>query len=284
MENFDATSMLSIPKTSNKRKSYTLEDKILFIEMIAGGRKTQAEICNEFNVCHSTLGTILSNKEKILQSYQNNMSCTWRKRSRSSKHEDIEKLLINWYKEITLKGHVINGTVMRAKANEFATLLNKEKEFKANNGWFQRFKLRNNINLSSSSLPSSLVSGDQDLKSQRATQESTNLVYKNVHKNGSLTQLDEEDEENYTDDMNSNSDQNHEDNSGNDYYYDDDGDCGDNIFEESNYLQANSYEIPTRQEALNYLYKLRLFFETTEKDSQSALTSLDDLENELLNA
>ena len=300
-ENVSPTFM-SVPRVSNKRKSYTIEDKLFFIELISGGRKTQSEICNEYNICHSTLGTILSNKEKILRNYENNELCALRKRNRGSKHEDIERLLLDWYKEVSSKDNTINGTVMRAKANEFALLLNKQHEFKASNGWFHRFKMRNNLQFSSCS---SSISGDDEslfdkLENKKARKDTLVLnftqspkvlskesmrVYKPIEfalKTGSLSHLDEEEEEgefNFTDEFTSSSNSNQE-NKLNQLYDDEDHD---DKFNESECFQANSFEVPNKQEALNYLYKLRSFFDSTEKVSATTMKSLDDIENELLN-
>ena len=270
MENVDPA-LLTIPKSSHKRKSYTIEDKILFIDLIAHGR-TQAEICNEYNVCHSTLGTILSNKEKIISHYQNNDSSALRKRNRCSKHEDIEKMLLDWFKDVTAKGFTVNGTMMRSKANEFASFLNKEHVFKANNGWFQRFKTRNSIQLNAASQS---VFGDQEnLSNILKVSQRANITSKSL-KNGSLSQLDEDDEENFTDELTSNSNSN-----GNQLNEFD----NEMEFNDSDYFQADSYEVPSKHEALSYLYKLRSFFESAEKVNGSALSNLDALENELLNA
>ena len=291
------STFLSIPKISNKRKSYTIEEKVLFIELIADGRKTQSEICNEYNISNSTISTILSNKEQILSNYKKNDSYALRKRNRGSKFEDMEKLLLDWYKNVKSKNININGVVIRAKANEFATLLNKKHEFKASNGWFQRFKIRNNIQLSSCS--SSVSDDDERISSTRRNKRPRNdpeEVPSNYglkessefsFKSGSLDNLDEEEEEeieyNFTsnDEFNSKSNLKSDPDNNLNLFKEEEGDDGE--FNETEYFQENSLEVPNRQEALNYLYKLRSFFETTEKVSALAMKSLDDIENELLN-
>jgi transposase-like protein len=296
-ENLSPTFM-SIPRVSNKRKSYSIEDKFFFIQLITDGRKTQSEICNEYNICHSTLGTILSNKEKILSNYQNNQSCASRKRNRCAKHEDIERLLLEWYKETSSKKSVIlNGAVMRAKAEELATLLNKKQEFKASNGWFQRFKIRNNIQfLSSFSGDDESLANEPSNKRAKIEDQRPNIpsnfgqrIKKPSDfalKNGSLSQLDEEEEEGeycYSDELTSNSNSNFDQDNYLNQFKDDDDDDNNDLFNESEYFQVNSLEVPNRQEALDYLYKLRSYFELNVKTSANAMKSLNELENELLN-
>ena len=291
------STFLSMPNISNKRKSYTIEEKVLFIELIADGRKTQSEICNEYNISNSTISTIISNKEQILSNYKKNDSYALRKRNRGSKFEDIEKLLLDWYQNVKSKAIKINGAVIRAKANEFATLLNKKHEFKASNGWFQRFKIRNNIQLSSCS--SSVSDEDERISSTRRNKRPRNdneEVLSNYDlkdskssefsfKSGSLDNLDEEEESEYNfasnDEFNSKSNLKSDPDNNLNIFKEEVEDNDE--FNETEYFQENSLEVPNRQEALNYLYKLRSFFETTEKVSAIAMKSLDDIENELLN-
>ena len=291
------STFLSMPNISNKRKSYTIEEKVLFIELIADGRKTQSEICNEYNISNSTISTIISNKEQILSNYKKNDSYALRKRNRGSKFEDIEKLLLDWYQNVKSKAIKINGAVIRAKANEFATLLNKKHEFKASNGWFQRFKIRNNIQLSSCS--SSVSDEDERISSTRRNKRPRNdneEVLSNYDlkdskssefsfKSGSLDNLDEEEESEYNfasnDEFNSKSNLKSDPDNNLNIFKEEVEDNDE--FNETEYFQENSLEVPNRQEALNYSYKLRSFFETTEKVSAIAMKSLDDIENELLN-
>ena len=75
--------------------------------------------------------------------------------------------------------------------------------------------------------------------------------------------------------------------------YDEEEDEGADLFDESDYdymPPVNSYEVPSRQEALGFLYKLRMFFENNTKSEGNdtegvharSLVRLDELENELL--
>ena len=175
---------------------------------------------------------------------------------------------------------------MRAKANEIAALLHKQAEFKANNGWFQRFKTRNSIQLAP-------LSASVEAKSGHGSRLPVRDSF--VRKNG--PRIDEEDEANFTDENTATSDEPstdlNADLSVRESDYDEEEDEGADLFDESDYdymPPVNSYEVPSRQEALGFLYKLRMFFENNTKSEGNdtegvharSLVRLDELENELL--
>ena len=128
---------------SKKRKAYSLDDKYNFIQLHFEEKKTAAEIVKTYGISQSTLSTILSNKKTIIEDYQSG-KCPKSKRARAGKFENIENALEEWFKEKVNSQVPINGPILMAKAEHFASLYN-EKEFKANTGWLQRFTDRNNI-------------------------------------------------------------------------------------------------------------------------------------------
>ena len=61
---------------ASKRKRITLETKVTIIEAVGKKRrkrkkKTNAQICREFDLPSSTLYTILKEKEKIMKAHNN---------------------------------------------------------------------------------------------------------------------------------------------------------------------------------------------------------------------
>ena len=133
---------------SNKRKAAstasTVEEKYQIIQRIESKKATQSEIAKETGIPRSTISRWCSiEKEKIIQAYESNSSASSRKRLRSSKYEDIDESLYEWFKERRSMNFPLNGPLLMSKAEDFATLHNQE--FKASNGWFDRWKSRYNI-------------------------------------------------------------------------------------------------------------------------------------------
>ncbi|XP_064652892.1 uncharacterized protein LOC135503304 isoform X1 [Lineus longissimus] len=96
----------------------------------------------------STLSSILGSREKIMAEYLNSTSDKQRdrRRMRSLKYDDIEEVITKWMEQCKLNKLPINGIVIQKKAERLAKKLGHV-QFKASNGWLDRFKARNAVNL-----------------------------------------------------------------------------------------------------------------------------------------
>uniref|UniRef100_A0A6B0V6J3 Putative tigger transposase n=1 Tax=Ixodes ricinus TaxID=34613 RepID=A0A6B0V6J3_IXORI len=126
-----------------KYKSLTLKQKICLIEEANKSTCSKTKLAEKHQVPISTLCTILKNQARIIEAYSKTHSAK-RSRIRFPIYPDVEAALITWLQNATAAHLPIDGTILREKANDLALKLGHE-EFKCSNGWFSRFKERNNL-------------------------------------------------------------------------------------------------------------------------------------------
>lgn len=132
-----------------KRTELTLGDKVKLIEESCISGKSHRYLANVFNIGKTTVHDILKKKDRILSAYKNGIDGRSRKRIRVRLgNDDINKLTWHWYEHKKSQGLQVQGPVLQAKAREFAEEF-EAKEFKASNGWLERFKKRYNLHFGS---------------------------------------------------------------------------------------------------------------------------------------
>ncbi|XP_016659159.1 tigger transposable element-derived protein 6-like [Acyrthosiphon pisum] len=95
------------------------------------------------NVSHYILNRILKNHSNIERAIMDNESDS-RKRKRAGKEEVVDKALKEWFLQVRKKDARINGPLLRQKAEDLTKKMGKD-DFVATEGWFQRWKKRENI-------------------------------------------------------------------------------------------------------------------------------------------
>uniref|UniRef100_A0ABD2XBL4 HTH CENPB-type domain-containing protein n=1 Tax=Trichogramma kaykai TaxID=54128 RepID=A0ABD2XBL4_9HYME len=95
----------------------------------------------KLGVSQSLLNKLLKTRHEI-ESAENKH----RKRNRSGKDEDLEKVLKKWYVEVLDKNAPVNGPMLKSKAVSIAEKLSRS-DFKVTDGWFSRWLRRENIAL-----------------------------------------------------------------------------------------------------------------------------------------
>lgn len=123
---------LSVKQKCDLLKSYDVLPKISLRDAAA-----------RLNVSHCTLNRILKNRSNIERAIIDNESDS-RKRKRSGKEEVVDKALKEWFLQVRKKDARINGPLLRQKAEDLAKKMGKD-DFVATEGWFQRWKKRENI-------------------------------------------------------------------------------------------------------------------------------------------
>ena len=114
-----------------------------------------------FGCGKTQISTILKNKEKIKELYEGNASddlYQTRKRVRQSKFSDVNEALYEWFCLAMTKNVFPDGRILCEKAKEIADQLGVT-DFKATNGWLDRWKKRRNIKQMKVSGESGDVSG-----------------------------------------------------------------------------------------------------------------------------
>uniref|UniRef100_A0A1I8BI59 HTH CENPB-type domain-containing protein n=1 Tax=Meloidogyne hapla TaxID=6305 RepID=A0A1I8BI59_MELHA len=132
------------PKFRRKRTLITLATKKSIIEASIG--KTSSEVGKLFDLPSSTIRSILQSKNIILGALERG---TEERRSciQPVKNENLDSAIFDWVKTTRERGFPLSGPILKEKAIEFAKQFNIE-NFKASDGWLEKFKHRHSISFS----------------------------------------------------------------------------------------------------------------------------------------
>ena len=139
--------------TAKKRHAITMETKVKIIERVERGEK-MTDVARSFNLNRSTIGTIIKNKDKILEHVKSavSMMSTIISKRRGKAMEEMEKLLSMWLQDQHQRRAPLNIMLIQEKAKSLYEDLKKKygeesdgPSFNASCGWFYRFKARANL-------------------------------------------------------------------------------------------------------------------------------------------
>ena len=126
----------------------TLSKKMEIIIAVEKNEKsktlTKTRIAENFQIPKTTLSTILRNKSKITEAFEQSQFDPDRKRLRTAMYEDLEEVLLKWIGQARSLNMPLGGPIILEKANNFAQKLGYS-TFKCSTGWLERFKVRYNI-------------------------------------------------------------------------------------------------------------------------------------------
>ncbi|XP_045117649.1 tigger transposable element-derived protein 1-like [Portunus trituberculatus] len=136
--------------SAKKRQAITLEVKMDIIKRLEKGEK-MSDVARKFNMNRSTVGTIIKNKEKIVEHVKSAvpMQSTIISKKRGKVIEEMEKHLGVWFEDCIQKRKRLCLMMIQEKAlslfNELKAEYGEDVSFTASHGWFNRFKARNNL-------------------------------------------------------------------------------------------------------------------------------------------
>jgi len=130
--------------SANTRRALSLNDRQDILRKYDQLPKMgQRDAAVRLNISQSVLGRILKNREDIeCEALQNESQS--RKRKRCGKDDTVERALKEWFVKVRNKDARVSGPLLRQKAEELAEKMGKV-DFKATEGWFHRWKKRENI-------------------------------------------------------------------------------------------------------------------------------------------
>lgn len=139
---------------SSKRthKCLSISEKKACIQAVVDGKK-KSEVAKRFNIPPSTLTSILKKKEIIAGIPSSSKA----KRQKCGEFPELERSLVTWFAQCRQLNVPVGGVMMREKAKFFAERLAID-NFRASDGWFDRFKKRHNISFRKLSGESASVS------------------------------------------------------------------------------------------------------------------------------
>ena len=105
---------------------------------------TVRTLAEHFSCGKSQIAAILKNNDSIFDIYESNMSVRSRKRSRGSEFSDVNEALHKWYLLAVSRNMYPMGPQLCEKAKDIAERLGFP-NFKASNGWLDRWKKRYNV-------------------------------------------------------------------------------------------------------------------------------------------
>lgn len=120
-------------------RSLTFDVKRKIVDAIEAGEK-KSKVAAEFDIPRSTLSTIWKNRHEI----PSNESRSSRMRIRKTEHPAIENSVLQWFQQCRRENVPVSGALIKEKALWFAAQL-KINDFKASDGWLDKFKKRHQI-------------------------------------------------------------------------------------------------------------------------------------------
>ncbi|KAH7969023.1 hypothetical protein HPB52_013695 [Rhipicephalus sanguineus] len=124
-------------------KPLTLGEKLRIIEEAEKRNgATKASIARDLNIPESSLKTILAKKDSILlNAAKFGLN---RKAAKDGKYAAMEKALVEWLRQARSSGIAVDGAILKEKAETVALRCGID-DFKASNGWLDRFKKRSGV-------------------------------------------------------------------------------------------------------------------------------------------
>lgn len=136
--------MQLVDMEARKRNDLTLKQKMEILNRYDRLPKmSQRNAAAQLNISQPLLCKILKNRDELTRRDKQNEN-TECKRNRAGKDEQVEKALRLWFENVRERDAPVNGPLMQQKAESLAAEMGK-KDFVATNGWFQRWKTRENI-------------------------------------------------------------------------------------------------------------------------------------------
>lgn len=144
----------------------------------------RSQICNTYNVVNSTLSRILEKKEQYL--LKSPKKKIFKKRTRLDKGKNVamEDILFNWFKQKRSLGIAISGVILQEKALFFNKELGGPEDFKASQGWLNRFKSRfgiRQLSVKGEKLSANVEAGDSFKEDFREIIENGQYSLKNMY-------------------------------------------------------------------------------------------------------
>jgi len=127
-----------------KRKRLTLAQKIEIIKYVEAENVGVRAVAEKFNIGKTQVSDILKNKVYLSQTFVEQGSEKSKRKFPKSDGEIIDIVIFQWYLHARVNNFPISGPVLKEKALELASEVGLN-DFKASNGWLQKFKDRHQI-------------------------------------------------------------------------------------------------------------------------------------------
>ena len=130
-----------------KRHELPLEQKILLIKDNNDGNGLSIrKLADKYSVSKSSVANILTRREEYQQDYLTNTNKGIKRKLKGGTGKHIDEILFEWFTAQPAKHIPISGPLLQEKARQIAEELGLQPdEFKASNGWLEKFRNRHMI-------------------------------------------------------------------------------------------------------------------------------------------
>lgn len=129
-----------------KRKFLSVKEKIEIIEACEKSNLSVRRAAEKFKVGKTQVSAILKNKGEIRKTFNEGGNCDRKKKFPKTEGAALDQIVHNWFCQVRSKNIPVSGPLLQEKALEVSREL-KIDDFKASNGWLNKFCLRWNISL-----------------------------------------------------------------------------------------------------------------------------------------
>lgn len=98
----------------------------------------------KYGIGKSTVSDILKKKVTFMEQWENNSSASKFRFNNSCKYDNLNDMVWEWFCKARGKNIPISGVLIQEKAMEFSKEIGLS-EFKASNGWLDRWKTRHSV-------------------------------------------------------------------------------------------------------------------------------------------
>ena len=132
------------PKAQQTKKTLTLKEKVDLIKCKDKSGCGSRSLVEKFFVGKTQILSILKNRDKILCETETSEPSSKQRSARKTGNEEINKLIWEWFKDMSRRKLPISGPMLQEKALQFAKDLGNT-EFRGSDGWLESFRKSNNI-------------------------------------------------------------------------------------------------------------------------------------------
>lgn len=130
-------------KSTAKRSRLSIKEKYELIQDYKR-KKSVDELTEKYNCGKTTVYDVIKKEKEISEAFLTTQNTDSKAKSRAPKFDKVDEDSYKWLCQALAKKLPVSGVLLQQKAKEIALELNVP-EFKASNGWLEKFKTRHNL-------------------------------------------------------------------------------------------------------------------------------------------
>lgn len=147
-----------IPETEQEKKNFMSNRKTLTLEqqvaLIKDNQNSHGlsvrQLADKYGVSESSAANILKRSDESLSDYTSNCNKGIKRKYKDETEQTIDHLVFEWFTIQRAKQIPISGLILQEKARQVAEQLGYSlDDFKASNGWLEKFRVRHVISFRS---------------------------------------------------------------------------------------------------------------------------------------